>query len=132
MCLFIFQVPLANMTGLKILNVTHNQLKTIPRNTFQKLYELHTIDVSHNVITDIYNGVFQTLFGLRNLNLSHNSLNEIKASTFGPIPTLLELDMSYNLLQEIGRGSSLSRASSYLITTSVLYSKSRCHCQDST
>lgn len=53
------------MTGIKILNVTHNQLRTIPRNTFPKLYELHTIDVSHNEISEIYNGVFQTLFGLR-------------------------------------------------------------------
>lgn len=42
------QIPLHNMTGLKILNVSHNQIETVPKKTFPKLYELHTIDLSYN------------------------------------------------------------------------------------
>lgn len=93
------------MTGLKILNVSHNNIYRIPKNTFPKLYELHTIDVSHNNLTEIFNAVFQTLFSLRMLNLSHNSLEIIKSGTFGTLPTLLELDLSYNQLRDIAQSA---------------------------
>lgn len=105
------QVPLHNMTGLKILNVSHNSLKSIPKKTFPKLYELHTIDVSHNEIKDIFNGVFQTLLGLRFLNLSNNRLESLKSSVFGAIPTLLQLDISSNNIKDISRGALTRMAS---------------------
>lgn len=88
---YLLQIPLHNMTGLKILNVSYNQITTISRHTFPKLYELHTIDISHNKLKDIFNAVFQTLFSLRVLDLSHNDLEIIKPSMFGTLPTLLEL-----------------------------------------
>lgn len=99
------------MTGLKILNVSHNEITTIPKKTFPKLYELHTIDLSYNNVSDIFNSVFQTLFSLRFLNLSHNHLESIKPSTFGPLPTLLELDLSYNNMKEVAK-SAFTRLSS--------------------
>lgn len=99
------------MTGLKILNVSHNQIAKIPKNSFPKLYELHTIDLSYNNLSDIFNSVFQTLFSLRMLDLSHNSLETLKPSTFGALPTLLELDLSYNQLRDIAR-SALTRLAS--------------------
>lgn len=105
------QVPLHNMTGLRILNVSHNALTTIPGKTFPKLYELHTIDVSHNQITHIANAVFQTLFSLRSLDLSHNSLDTIRASTFGTLPTLLELNLNNNGLSDLSRGAFVKLAS---------------------
>lgn len=86
------------MTGLKILNVTFNQIATIPKNTFPKLYELHTIDLSNNLIKKIGPEVFQALFGLRYLNLSRNQLEEITHRTFGSVPTLLELSLRDNLI----------------------------------
>lgn len=99
------------MTGLKILNVSHNQITTVPKKTFPKLYELHTIDLSHNNVSDVFNSVFQTLFSLRFLNLSHNHLESIKPSTFGPLPTLLDLDLSHNGLKDIAK-SAFTRLSS--------------------
>ncbi|KAF2906149.1 hypothetical protein ILUMI_00029 [Ignelater luminosus] len=99
------------MTGLKILNASHNQITKIPKNSFPKLYELHTIDLSYNNLSDIFNSVFQTLFSLRMLDLSHNSLETLKPSTFGAVPTLLELDLSYNQLRDIAR-SALTRLAS--------------------
>lgn len=99
------------MSGLKILNVSHNNITIVPKNTFPKLYELHTIDISHNNISTIFNGVFQSLFSLRSVNLSYNSLTEIKSSMFGTLPTLLELDLSHNLLVNIVRGALVKLAS---------------------
>lgn len=93
------------MTGIKILNASHNLITTIPKGTFPKLYELHTIDLSHNNLSSIFNSVFQPLFSLRLLNLSHNSLESIKPSTFGTLPSLLEIDLSFNQLKEVARGS---------------------------
>lgn len=93
------------MSGLQILNVSNNQIHTIPKNTFPKLYELHTIDVSYNNISTIANAVFQTLFSLRNLNFSYNSLETIKPPTFGTLPTLLNMDMSNNQLKDIAKGA---------------------------
>lgn len=105
------QVPLHNMTGLKILNASYNMIEKIPRNTFPKLYELHTVDVSYNRIRDVWNSVFQTLFSLRFLNMSHNSLNTIKGSTFGALHTLLELDLSHNELSDVNKAA-LARCAS--------------------
>ncbi|XP_048514607.1 chaoptin isoform X2 [Athalia rosae] len=110
------QVPLHNMTGLKVLNVSNNLLYSVPRQTFPKLYELHTIDLSYNNISEINNGIFQTLFSLRYLNLSHNSLERIRSSTFGTLPTLLELDLSHNKLNDVSRGSLANLASCRTLT----------------
>lgn len=109
--IFYLQIPLKYMTGLKILNVSYNEITNISKNTFPKLYELHTIDFSHNNITAIFNSVFQVLFSLRQLDLSHNHLESVKPSTFGVIPTLLELDLSYNRLNDVAK-SGLSRLAS--------------------
>ena len=102
---FSFQIPLQNMTGLKMLNASHNNITQIPKNSFPKLYELHTIDLSHNNISFIFNAVFQSLFSLRTVDLSYNSLQEVKSSMFGTLPTLLSLDLSYNQLENIVRGA---------------------------
>lgn len=104
------------MTGIKVLNVSHNLIADIPKNTFPKLYELHTIDLSHNNLTTISNAVFQTLFSLRNLNMSYNSLESIKSPTFGTLPTLLDLDLSNNQLKEIARGALTKLSSLRLLT----------------
>jgi len=100
-----------NMTGMKVLNVSYNELTTVPKNSFPKLYELHTIDLSYNKIKTIYNGVFQVLFSLRFLDLSHNSLKSISSSMFGALPTLLMLDLSYNNLSDVS-SSTFTRFSS--------------------
>lgn len=91
------------MTGLKILNVSFNQLTVIPKNTFPKLYELHTIDLSNNLIESIASEVFQPLFGLRYLNLTRNKLTELNSRTFSKIPTLLELTLRDNVIETITR-----------------------------
>lgn len=61
------------MAGLKILNVSNNEIAIIPKNSFPKLYELHTVDISHNSLTEIASAVFQPLFSLRYYNLIYNS-----------------------------------------------------------
>ena len=81
------------------------QIIDIPKKTFPKLYELHTIDFSHNNITQIDRSVFVNLLSLRQLNFRHNHLEVIESSTFGKLPTLLSLDFSRNRLKRVKRGA---------------------------
>ncbi|KAG6444332.1 chaoptin [Manduca sexta] len=112
------EIPIHNMTGIRILNATYNKITNIPKLAFPKLYELHTVDLSHNNISEIFNAVFQTLFSLRFVNLSHNSMEIIKPATFGTIPTILELDLSHNMLRDVSRGSLAKLASCRLLDLS--------------
>ena len=81
------------------------QIVDIPKKTFPKLYELHTIDFSHNNLSSIDRSVFVNLLSLRQLNFTHNHLETIESSTFGKIPTVLSIDLSYNRLKRIKRGA---------------------------
>lgn len=93
------------MTGLKLLNISYNEIVEVPKNSFPKLYELHTIDLSHNKLQFIFDGVFQPLLSLRSLNLSFNNLIEIKSATFGTIPTLLDINLKNNFLRKIAKAA---------------------------
>lgn len=99
------------MIGIKVLNISNNHITTIPKGTFPKLYELHTIDLSYNNISNIFNSVFQTLLSLRYLNLSYNNIESVKSSTFGTLPTLLELDLRYSNITDISRSALTKLAS---------------------
>jgi len=99
------------MAGIKILNVTHNRIKTIPKGTFPKLYELHTLDFSHNRIKTISPAVFQPLLSLRSINLSHNALEDLKSTTFGTLPTVLELFLNNNSIKKINAATFIKMSS---------------------
>lgn len=99
------------MAGIKILNVTHNNIRTIPKGTFPKLYELHTIDFSYNRIKTISAGVFQPLLSLRYVNLSHNALEDLKSATFGTLPTVLELFLDHNAIKKINAATFVQMSS---------------------
>lgn len=99
------------MAGIKILNVTHNNIRTIPKGTFPKLYELHTLDFSHNRIKTISTTVFQPLLSLRSINLSHNALEDLKSTTFGTLPTVLELFLNRNSIRKINAATFVKMSS---------------------
>lgn len=99
------------MAGIKILNVTHNSIKTIPKGTFPKLYELHTTDFSYNRIKTISPAVFQPLLSLRFINLSHNALEDLKSGTFGTLPTVLELLLDHNSIKKINAATFVQMSS---------------------
>lgn len=99
------------MVGIKILNVTHNKIKTIPKGTFPKLYELHTLDFSYNHIKTISPAVFQPLLSLRYINLSYNALEDLKSTTFGTLPTVLELFLNNNSIKKINAATFIKMSS---------------------
>ena len=78
---------------LNILNVSHNRIRSIQVDTFNKV-TLHTLDLSYNRLVSIHR---YGLVKLRNLDLSHNQLNYITDNAFDDLDkTIEELDLSYN------------------------------------
>ncbi len=82
-----------SQSGIRMLNVSHNQvclspdqdkvggslkrgvlsqLEDIPKGTFPKLFELHTIDFSHNNLSSLGRSSFTQLFSLRHLVRDHH------------------------------------------------------------
>lgn len=68
-------------SGIILLNVSHNEIVDIPKKTFPKLYELHTIDFSHNKLSEIEKSVFINLLSLRHLYFQHNELADLVIQT---------------------------------------------------
>lgn len=60
---------------LKNLNLAHNELLNISRESFYNLLELQTLVLSHNNISDIDYETFLALPNLQYLDLSHNRLS---------------------------------------------------------
>ena len=89
---------------MAILNLSYNSLQVIPKKTFPKLYELHTMDLSHNEISDIDGATLSNLGTLRHLNLSYNNMTTLGGSTIA-FNTLVELDLSFNGLKDVSRSA---------------------------
>eukprot|EP00088_Acartia_fossae_P001194 TRINITY_DN10452_c0_g1_i2.p1 TRINITY_DN10452_c0_g1~~TRINITY_DN10452_c0_g1_i2.p1 ORF type:complete len:750 (-),score=93.28 TRINITY_DN10452_c0_g1_i2:158-2113(-) len=99
------QVPMKNQKGITVLDVSYNHIEEIPKGSFPKLYELHTIMMHHNNLKDIWRAVFTPLFSLRHLDFSYNDLEVIDNSALGKLPTLLDLDFSHNKIKRVKRGA---------------------------
>lgn len=121
----LFDKNFENNIEMTQLNLTHNFLKRLDKDTFVGLKRLVDLDLSSNEIVDIHPQTFKDLTSLERLDLSSNKLVGFKKDTFEPLsslkilclrnntimdlPTLnfaflihLEfLDMSLNLVQEI-------------------------------
>ena len=80
--LFMIKFEILLCTALCLLSTPCLQIVDIPKKTFPKLYELHTIDFSHNNLSTIERSVFVNLLSLRNLNFTHNHLEVIEVGTY--------------------------------------------------
>ncbi|XP_017020271.1 uncharacterized protein 2mit [Drosophila kikkawai] len=81
---------------LKNLNLAHNQLLNISRESFYNLLELQTLILSHNNISDIDYETFLALPNLQHLDLSHNRLSGSAIRALQGIPDLVSLSIAYN------------------------------------
>ncbi|XP_023035403.1 uncharacterized protein LOC6649631 [Drosophila willistoni] len=84
------------LPSLKHLNLAHNQLGNISRETFYNLYELQTLLLSHNNITDIDYETFLALPNLQHLDLSYNRLAGSAIRALQGIPDLVTLSIAHN------------------------------------
>ncbi|KAH8404416.1 hypothetical protein KR222_011463 [Zaprionus bogoriensis] len=114
----------AQMRELSYINLSFNQLKTLPRGlflpeahshlveielsynvlerlesqTFHNLGDLQTLNLQSNRLRSIARHAFQNLEFLRYIDLSHNRLNNISHAAFSVLPNLAALDLMHNQL----------------------------------
>ena len=80
----------------KLLNLTHNKIKTLVHQQFQTLPQLLDLDLSDNIMVIIEAEAFLGLPSLTTLRLARNHLKIIPVGAFAGLPKLKLLDISSN------------------------------------
>jgi hypothetical protein len=83
----------ADLNGLKILNLSNNQISKLHVNTFRNLINLEKLNLSWNKIVILKARLFQTLRNLKFLDLSFNSTLKLENNVLGNLINLEELHM---------------------------------------
>ncbi|XP_019343484.2 transforming growth factor beta activator LRRC32-like [Alligator mississippiensis] len=86
----------SNLTSLKKLDLSWNEMTRLPGGVFQGMLKLREINLNNNLIMEIEEGAFEPLVGLKVVNLAMNSLHCI--SDFS-LTQLQVLNLSYNALE---------------------------------
>ncbi|XP_066246926.1 protein artichoke-like [Euwallacea similis] len=94
------QERLYGLSGLRILNVTHNRLGDLD-DFPEDLKSLHILDISYNRITRLKNATFTYLSNVVELYLQGNRILLIAGDCFKPLRRLGVLNLSKNYLEQI-------------------------------
>ncbi|XP_064543050.1 slit homolog 2 protein isoform X1 [Drosophila montana] len=92
--------------GLTQLDVSLNQMKTVPSQALQHLYHLLILNLNHNKITVIHNNAFEGLDTLEILTLYENKITQIDPEAFrGLEKKLKRLNLGGNDLSNVPQKS---------------------------
>ncbi|XP_015912738.1 leucine-rich repeat neuronal protein 1 [Parasteatoda tepidariorum] len=94
-----------NFTNLQVLNLSYNDFRTVFNGVFRGIHRLRILVMTHVQIKFIEEHVFDGLRELRRLNLDHNQLNAIFPEWFKELPKLEELHLENNHISYINSGS---------------------------
>jgi Leucine-rich repeat (LRR) protein len=86
---------------LQILNLKHNQLETIPADTFAPMNNLHTLILSYNKIGCLDAYSLNGLYVLSLLSLDNNLLEKVHPDAFRNCSSLQDLNLNGNALTAI-------------------------------
>ena len=81
---------------VRVLNVAHNQVRRIKRDTFLGTRHLEILSLAHNLVAEIENDTFGQLQRLQYLDLSDNRLNGSSVRALQGIPDLIGLSLARN------------------------------------
>lgn len=88
-------------TNLEDLNLSGNDLLSIPKKAFSGLTNLTKLNLSHNKIRSLPITVFRDLTSLTTLDLSENFLETIQADLLNPLKKLDTLSLNHNAIAKI-------------------------------
>lgn len=77
----------------------HNELRTVPSNTFQYTSNLEVLDLSNNDITTVEDFAFNGLNNLQRISLMNNSLVNLTRNIFAGVENLKWLDLARNQIE---------------------------------
>lgn len=88
----------ANLPDLRIVDLTNNQLRSLPRDAFQGT-KLERVDLSMNEFVAMPSSALSEVSEtLRYLNLSHNHIQHLDSTMFSTTLNLLEISLAHNRL----------------------------------
>lgn len=88
-----------NITHLRVLQLSHNQIEHLPAGIFRHINELRTIDLSSNAIASIDNDAFHDCVHLTHLHMDNNRLVILSGDWFRGLNDLIHVDFSDNFIE---------------------------------
>lgn len=92
-------------TELTLIDLSWNQLFTIPDKTFKEQKKLQQLHLNHNKIGNVSNKTFFGLIELAVLNLRGNLIDNVDNGTFAVTPKLEELNLGQNRITRISESA---------------------------
>ena len=90
-----------DLQNLQILDLSHNDIRLIPPNSFHGLNNLHTLKLSGNKIVSIDLGSLAGVYTLKTANFQNNSVSVIHNLAFANLTLLQDLNLYNNKLKRI-------------------------------
>lgn len=87
-----------------VLQLHHNLIGRIHKNSLYGLKELHSLDLSNNQLMAVDRNAFDTLDGLQLLKLANNQIQQLSPNVFLSLKQLQVLDLSNNVLEQLPLG----------------------------
>ena len=84
---------------LKELRIKHSRIPNIGRKTLWGLSGLEILDLSHNALSTVIEPNFDTLYSLRELYLNDNTIKSIVSAAFRHATKLQILSLANNMLE---------------------------------
>lgn len=95
---------LSNLTSLTDLDLSSNQLLSLPEDAFKNLTNLETVDLSENQLLFLPETIFSQLFSLKMIHLNKNNLSKVEAKLFQDQMLIQQLYLSDNQLETLPFG----------------------------
>ncbi|XP_066957994.1 toll-like receptor Tollo [Macrobrachium rosenbergii] len=92
---------LQNLSFLKTMDITKNEIVSIQPFLFRNLRNLEHLDISVNKLNGLSEGSFNGLSNLQTLNLSNNYIRTLSVGSFNGIPNIKTIIVSKNELNDI-------------------------------
>ena len=102
---------------LKELRIKHSRIPNIGRKTLWGLSGLEILDLSHNALSTVIEPNFDTLYSLRELYLNDNTIKSIVSAAFRHATKLQILSLANNMLE----GEYLRTAITYAASTTYIF-----------
>ncbi|XP_052744563.1 insulin-like growth factor-binding protein complex acid labile subunit [Bicyclus anynana] len=106
---------LTNLQILIVIDLSKNELKTLPTEIFKETPKIRWILLNDNQIEKLEDGLFNNLPGLYKVDLSNNHITQIGMETFLNVPKLERLKLNNNKLEQLEKDKLNALTSIYLV-----------------
>ncbi|KAJ4443851.1 hypothetical protein ANN_05638 [Periplaneta americana] len=90
-----------NCANITLLDLSHNNISSIPRTAFDSTTYALELTLTHNLLTDLSQVPLHNMTGLKILNVSHNLIEKVPRNTFPKLYELHTVDLSHNRIRDI-------------------------------